>query len=381
MKKTIKSFASYIIMTLYFTLLPFDAMANQLPAINDYNNLPDGYQAMGTVNEELTAKGSYSYLLAINEKVRNIESEEYEYARDVFYDFTNLPENSYFHASDRQDFSNGYIYKSPGVVMNYRYTDKITGVKEFLEQYELVTDEEYRNKDARGIPDSVKLDTIGKYQAVHATIIYEDVKGYFQNDHYYIPLPTTVPHYGTAYLMLVVSNDVQIQGDILIDEITPIYDQWLAECLETTEGWVNEIMKFNYTVRADEFSQGPVSDGWPESEDNPIPTGVTPADAAPEPENESEPIEDNTPVEEPGNDESNTAKPESEKEPGKPDNNDSESSKAGKESEQDENSDDYADPLDAAIITIISILISIFFGGALASRIQSNIKTLFSQHG
>ena len=96
-------------------------------------------------------------------------------------------------------------------------------------------------KRCRYIPDSIKLDTIGKYRAVNATINYEDVKGYSQNNHYFIPLPTPIPHYGTAYLLLIVSNDVKVHGDITIDELPEIYDQWLAECLQTTEGWINEI--------------------------------------------------------------------------------------------------------------------------------------------
>ncbi|MGI6622446.1 MAG: hypothetical protein ACOX4T_04785 [Acetivibrionales bacterium] len=361
MKKIMRKSAVFILVTLCFTLLwSFASTADQLPVISDYNDLPDGYQVMGTQNEELTSKGSYSYLLAINEKVRNIESEEYEYTRNVFYDFTNLPEGSYFHSSNRQDFNNGYIYQSPGVVMYFRYTDKITGVDEFLEQYRLITDEEYRNKDAASIPDSIKLDTIGKYRAVHAAINYEDVKGYYQNEHYFIPLSTPIPHYGTAYLLLIVSNDVQVGGDITIDEVPKIYDQWLAECLETTEGWVNEIMQFNYTVRADEFIEGPVSDDWLQSDNEPSPVGE------PEPGNESQTNEDSTPAEEPGTNEDNTPvkEPESEKEPGKHEENDNIADDSDEESESENSPDGYADPLDAAIITLISILISILFGGA-----------------
>jgi hypothetical protein len=361
MKKIMRKSAVFILVTLCFTLLwSFASTADQLPVISDYNDLPDGYQVMGTQNEELTSKGSYSYLLAINEKVRNIESEEYEYTRNVFYDFTNLPEGSYFHSSNRQDFNNGYIYQSPGVVMYFRYTDKITGVDEFLEQYRLITDEEYRNKDAASIPDSIKLDTIGKYRAVHAAINYEDVKGYYQNEHYFIPLSTPIPHYGTAYLLLIVSNDVQVGGDITIDEVPKIYDQWLAECLETTEGWVNEIMQFNYTVRADEFIEGPVSDDWLQSDNEPSPV------EEPEPGNESQTNEDSTPAEEPGTNEDNTPvkEPESEKEPGKHEENDNIADDSDEESESENSPDGYADPLDAAIITLISILISILFGGA-----------------
>ncbi len=366
MKKTMRKSAAFIVIILCLTLLlPFASTADQLPIISDYNNLPEGYQAMGTQNEELTAKGSYSYLLAVNEKVRNIESEEYEYTRDIFYDFTNLPENSYFHSSNRQDFDNGYIYQSPGVVMHFRYTDKITGPEDFLNQYKLITDEEYRNKEAASIPDSIKLDTIGKYRAVHATINYEDVKGYLQNDHYFIPIPTPIPHYGTAYLMLIVSNDVQVQGDITIDEVPQIYDQWLAECLETTEGWVDEIMQFNYTVRADEFIEGPVSDEWPQSDNEPSPV-EKPTEATPEPGNESQTDEDITPVEEPGTNKDNTPikEPESEKEPGNHEGNDNKTDNSDAESKSENSPDGYADPLDAAIITIISILISILFGGA-----------------
>ncbi len=367
MKRIMSKSAVFIVITLCLTfLVSFASTADQLPVISDYNNLPEGYQAMGTQNEELTSKGSYSYLLAINEKVRKIESDDYEYTRGIFYDFTNLPENSYFHSSKRQDFSNGFIYQSPGVVMYFRYTDRVTGVDEFLEQYRLITDEEYRNKDAANIPDSIKLDTIGKYRAVHATISYEDVEGYLQNDHYFIPLPTPIPHYGTAYLLLIVSNDVQVKGDLKVDELPEIYDQWLAECLETTEGWVDEIMKFNYTVRVDEFVEGPVSDEWPQSDEEPSPVEEPTTEVTPEPGNESQPIEDKTPIEEPGTNEDNKPieKPGSEKEPGKPDNKDSEINKADEESEPDRNPDGYADPLDAAIITIISILISILFGGA-----------------
>jgi hypothetical protein len=343
MKKIMRKSAVFILVTLCFTLLwSFASTADQLPVISDYNDLPDGYQVMGTQNEELTSKGSYSYLLAINEKVRNIESEEYEYTRNVFYDFTNLPEGSYFHSSNRQDFNNGYIYQSPGVVMYFRYTDKITGVDEFLEQYRLITDEEYRNKDAASIPDSIKLDTIGKYRAVHAAINYEDVKGYYQNEHYFIPLSTPIPHYGTAYLLLIVSNDVQVGGDITIDEVPKIYDQWLAECLETTEGWVNEIMQFNYTVRADEFIEGPVSDDWLQSDNEPSPVGE------PEPGNESQTNEDSTPAEEPGTNEDNTPvkEPESEKEPGKHEENDNIADDSDEESESENSPDGYAEATD-----------------------------------
>ena len=61
MKKNIKRFTAFLIITLCFTLLwPLTSAADILPVISDYNNLPEGYQAMGTQNEELTAKGSYS---------------------------------------------------------------------------------------------------------------------------------------------------------------------------------------------------------------------------------------------------------------------------------------------------------------------------------
>ena len=366
MIKMMKRFVTFIISTLCLTfLLPFAAMANQLPAINDYNNLPEGYQAMGTQNEELTAKGSYSYLLVIDEKVRNIENEEYEYARNIFYDFINLPENAYFHSSQRKDFDNGYIYQSPGVVMHFRYTDKITGPDDFLNQHKLITDVEYRNKDSSSIPDSIKLDTIGKYKAVHATISYEDVEGYFQNEHYFIPLPTSIPHYGTAYLMLIISNEVQVKGDLKVDELPEIYDQWLAECLETTEGWVNEIMNFNYTVRADEFAEGPVSYGWSQSDEEPYPVEEPTTEVTPEPDKESQTGEDSTPVEEPGTNKENTPikEPESEKEPGKHEEDDKKADNVGERNNSEDNQDGYADPIDAAIITIISILISILFGG------------------
>lgn len=366
MKKIIKRFAAFIVITLCLTLLlPLCAIAQQLPVFSDYNNLPEGYMAMGTQNEELTVKGSYSHLLAINEKVRHIESEEYEYTRNIFYDFTNLPENSYFHTSNRQDFDNGYIYQSPGVVMHFRYTDKITGVDEFLNQYKLITDEEYKNKDASNIPDSIKLDTIGKYKAVHATISYEDADGFFQNEHYFIPLPTPIPHYGTAYFMLTISNEVQVKGDLKVDELPEIYDQWLTECLETTEGWVNEIMNFNYTVRADEYVEGPLSDAWPKSNDEPSPIEDPAPEASPEQSNEPQTDEDKTPVEEPEANEDNKPgkEQESEKEPTKNDKDNKKADNADEDNDSEDSSDGYADPVDAAIITIISILISILFGG------------------
>ena len=360
MKKNIKRFTAFLIITLCFTLLwPLTSAADILPVISDYNNLPEGYQAMGTQNEELTAKGSYSYLLAINEKVHHIESEEYEYTRNIFYDFTNLPQDSYFHSSNRQDFNNGFIYQSPGVAMLFHYTNKATGVDEFLKQYKLITDEEYKNTDPLNIPDSIKLDTIGEYKAVHAVINYEDAKGYYQNDHYFIPLPTPIPHYGTAYLLLIVSNEVQVQGNITVDEVPKIYDQWLAECLATTRGWVDEIMQFNYTVRVDEYMEGPVSDEWTKSDDEPSPIEEPEAEVTPEPGNESPADEDSAPVEEP---EDNTPlkEPESETKPGK----DEEIDKKADNSDEENSSDDHADPLDAAIITLISILISVLFGGA-----------------
>ena len=371
MKKTIKRFNAFTIIILCFAfLLPLASTAEQLPVISDYNNLPAGYQAMGSQNEELTVKGSYSYLLAINEKVRHIEREEYEYTRNIFYDFTNLPQDTYFYSSKSQHFDNrnGYINQSPGAALRFHYTDKITGTEEFLEQYKLITDEEYKNKEARSIPDSIKIDKIGEYQCVHATITYEEFKGYYQNDHYFIPLPTPVAHHGTAYLMLIVSNNVQVYGDITLEEISVIYDQWLPECLETTQGWADEIMKFNYTVRADEYAEGPISDGWPQSDESPSPIEEPTPEATPEPGNEQQTGEDKTPVEEPGTNVDN--KPgkgqESESEPTKDDKDDKDDEKADNADEDNDSediSDGYADPVDAAIITIISILISILFGG------------------
>lgn len=56
--------------------------------------------------------------------------------------------------------------------MYFHYTDKVTGVDEFLKQYKLINDEEYKNTDPTNIPDSIKLDTIGEYRTVHAVINY-----------------------------------------------------------------------------------------------------------------------------------------------------------------------------------------------------------------
>jgi hypothetical protein len=353
-------------------------MANQSPAFNDYNNLPEGYQVMAVEDEENSVKGSYSYLLTINEKVRHIANKELEYTRNIFYDFTSLPENSYFYSSKKQYFNEGYIDQSPGVAMHIHYTDKITGVEDFLEQYKLITDEEYRNKEARSIPDSIKIDTIGKYRAVHATINYEDFEGYFQNDHYFIPLQTPIAHHGTAYLMLIISNNVQVYGDVKVEEIPVIYDAWLAECLDTTEGWVNEMMNFSYTVRADEFVEGPISDGWIQSNDDPAPIEEPPAESPLESDNELQPGEDNAPIDQPVYKEDNTPIEEqtvkkdntpadgsgSEKEPDKPKDKGNTIDNAKEKNKAENKSDDYADPLEAAIITIISVLISILFGGA-----------------
>ena len=369
MNKTMKKFAAFIIITLCLSLIsPLAAMASPLPDISDYNNLPDGYQTMATKDEDNSVKGSYSYLLVVNERLRNIEEEEFEYTRDIFYDFTNLPENSYFNSSQRQDFDNGYIYQSPGAVMKFYFTDKVTGVKEFLEQYELITDEEYKNKDAMNIPDSIEIDTIGEYQAVHATINYEDAEGYFQNDHYFIPLPTPIAHYGTAYLMLTISNDVCVAEDVKIEDIPVIYDQWLAECLELTEGWKNELMKFNYTVRADDFAEGPISDMWPHPEDDPAPDDEPLVEDVPEQDSESQAAEDENPLEEPGTKEDSAPSPtpKVEDNPLQAVEKDDPVDKDDADDNTDEGSksDDYADPLEAAIITIISILISILFGGS-----------------
>lgn len=363
MNKTMKKIVAYIIITLCLSLLsPLAAMASPLPDISDYSNLPDGYQAMATKDEENSVKGTYSYLLSINERLRNLEDEETEYARSIFYDFTNLPENSYYYSSQRQDFDNGYIYQSPGAAMYYNFTDKVTGVEEFIERYKLITDEEYSNTDSYNIPDSIKVDTIGDYQTVHATIIYEDVEGYFQNDHYFIPLSTPIAHYGTAYLMLIISNDVRVGGDIKIDDIPIIYDQWLTECLELTEGWKNEFMKFSYTVRADDFIQGPISDMWAPPDIDSVPADEAPTELVPEKIDEIQSSDDEIPMEEPETDEEITPSPEPQAK------NDSVESVDRNDTvdndDEGSKSDDYADPLEAAIITIISILISILFGGS-----------------
>jgi hypothetical protein len=369
-----KKFSAFIIVSICLSLLsPLAAMASPLPDISDYKNLPDGYRAMATKDEENSVKGSYSYLLAINERLRNLEEEEFEYTRNIFYDFTNLPEDSYFYSSQRQDFNNGYIYQSPGAVMYFSFTDKVTGVEEFLEQYELITDEEYRNKEERSKPDLIKIDTIGNYQAVHATINYEEVEGYFQNDHYFIPLPTPIAHYGTAYLMLIISNDVQVYGDIKVDEIPIIYDQWLAECLELTEGWKNELMKFNYTVRADDYIEGPISDMWPQPDDDPTLDDEPLVEDVPVQDDEPQPAEDEIPKNEPETKKDNALSPES-KDEDSPIKAVEKGNKVEKDdpvdkddtannTDEENKSDDYADPFEAAIITIISILISILFGG------------------
>ena len=118
-------------------------------------------------------------------------------------------------------------------------------------------------------------------------------------------------------------------------------------------------MQFNYTVRVDEYMEGPVSDEWTKSDDEPSPIEEPEAEVTPEPGNESPADEDSAPVEEP---EDNTPlkEPESETKPGK----DEEIDKKADNSDEENSSDDHADPLDAAIITLISILISVLFGGA-----------------
>ena len=361
MNKTMKKLAAFIIVTLGLSLLsPLAAMASPLADISDYNNLPEGYQAMAVKDEENSVKGTYSYLLAINERLRNTEEEESEYTRSIFYDFTNLPENIYFYSSNRQDFDNGYIYQSPGATMYFYFTDKVTGVEEFIKQYELITDEEYGDKDTANKPDSINVDTIGNYQAVHATITYEDTVGYYQNDHYFIPLPTPIAHYGTAYLMLVISNDVRVVGDVKIEDIPKIYDQWLAECLELTEGWKNELMKFNFTVRADDYTVGPVSDMWAQPDVDSVPADEPPSEVIPEQRDEPQ-ADDEILMEEPekNNDSAPSPEPRTENNSTKAVDRDDTVDKEDEESK----ADDYADPLEAAIITIISILISILFGG------------------
>ena len=363
MNKTMKKFAAFIIVTLCLSLLsPLAAMASPLADISDYNNLPEGYQAMATEDEDNSVKGAYSYLLAINERIRNTEEEESEYTRSIFYDFTNLPGDTYFYSSDKQDFNNGSIHRTAGAAMSFCFTDKVTGVEEFLEHYELITDEVYRNKETRSKPDSIVVDTIGNYQTVHATVNYEETVGYFQNDHYYIPLPTPISHYGTAYIYLVISNDVHVAGDIKLDEIPIIYDKWLAECLEITEGWKNELMKFNYTVRADDYTVGPISDMWAQPDVDSVPADEPPIEVIPEQSDESQLADDEIPTKEPEVVEDSVPSPEPrvEKAPLQSVDRDDTVDKDDEESK----SDDYADPIEAAIITIISILISILFGGS-----------------
>ena len=146
---------------------------------------------------------------------------------------------------------------------------------------------------------------------------------------------------------------------------SPIYDQWLAECLELTDGWRDEFMKFNYTVRADDYTTSPISDMWAQPDDEP------PIEAIPEQSDESQPAEDEIPMEEPRVDEDSTTSPELDEatapspEPKveKDDVQPIDRKDTVDKNDEENKSDDYADPLEAAIITIISILISILFGG------------------
>ena len=146
MKRILKRFAGFMAITLCCAMLvPFVVMADQLPVLSDYNNLPEGCLVMGMEDVDRSVKGSNSYLLVINERVRQSTS---EYTRNIFYDFSNLPDNTSNYSSKRQDFEgrNGRIVQSPGVVMTFQYTDRVTGPEEFLKQYTAITDEEYRNK-------------------------------------------------------------------------------------------------------------------------------------------------------------------------------------------------------------------------------------------
>lgn len=356
MKKMMKRLAGFITITLCCVLLlPLRAMADPLPVISDYNNLPEGYQAMGTEDTERSVKGSSSYLLVIKERVRQSTK---EYTRDIIYDFSNLPGNTYFHTSQKQEFEgrNGRIVQSPGAAMTFHYTDKVTGPEEFLQQYKTITDEEYRNKSSQNIPDTIKIDTIGKYRAVHCTIADEQAEGYFQNEHWFIPLPTSIPHYGTAYVKLIVSNDVRIYGDLTVEEMPVIYEQWLEECLKTTENWVNELMKATYTVRAENLMEGPVSGDWPQPEDDPSPVGESQAQDEPTPAGEPQSGGDIPPVEEPA----------AGKEPVLPGENNSTNGERGADSNSDSNTeknpDDFVDPAEAAILSVIAILLAILFG-------------------
>ncbi|MDD2212598.1 MAG: hypothetical protein PHV56_06515 [Clostridia bacterium] len=350
MKRILKRFAGFMAITLCCAMLvPFVVMADQLPVLSDYNNLPEGCLVMGMEDVDRSVKGSNSYLLVINERVRQSTS---EYTRNIFYDFSNLPDNTSNYSSKRQDFEgrNGRIVQSPGVVMTFQYTDRVTGPEEFLKQYTAITDEEYRNKSRENTPDSIKIETIGKYKAVHCTIIDEQAEGYFQNEHWYIPLSTSIPHYGTVYLKLIISNDVRIYGDLKIDEMTTIYEQWLEECLVTTENWVNELMKVTYNVRTENFVEGPVSGDWPQPGDDPTLVGKT------------QPEDDPVLTEEPqsGGDTAPVQEPESSKDPVLPDNKNSANEERGAGS----NSDDYVDPAEAAMLSILAILLAILFGNA-----------------
>lgn len=355
MKGLVKKYVVFmvaVICCIYF--LPLGVNANELPVLDDYNNLPENYQAMGFEDEERSVKGSNSQLLVITEKVRDLTN---EYTRDVFYDFTNLPDDSRFGSLKIQEFENrnGRIVQSPGAVMYICYTDKITGTEEFLRHYELITDEEYAGRGSENTPDIFEIDTIGKYRAVHAIIPHGGDEGYFQNDNWFIPLPTSLPHYGTVYLKLVVSNDVRIYGDVKATEIPVIYEQWLEECLKTTEDWTNQLLKANYTVRAEDFVEGPIGDLW------------TSANDVPNPSEEPQPQDEIMPANEPGvreitGDKEPVEEPMPEKESAMPEDNGNPVNKADERNAVNNKPDDYADPTEAAIISIISILLAILFG-------------------
>ena len=348
-------------------LLPFNVSAEELSVLTDYNNIPAGYQMIGKEDTERSVKGANTYLLMISEKARK---DELQYSRDIIYDFSNLPNDSYFHSSKRQEFDNrnARIAQSPGAAMYFHYTDKATGVDEFLANYKLITDEEYKDKSSDDKPDKIEVDYIGDYPAIHCTINYEQVEGYYQNDHWYIPLPTPIAHYGTAYLLLIVSNDVRVYGDVTIDEVSEIYEQWLQESLDMTAKWVDELLKFNYLVRVDNLEFGPIDDDWAQEEDDLAePEGLQPeppyneesqqdgqstdqqpadqqqANENEEPKNEEVPA----PVNEPKDELDNSTV-------------DSNKEETGAGNEQD----DHADPTEAAIISIIAILLAILFGNA-----------------
>lgn len=366
MKKKMLKYAAFVITALCIALLlPTQSMAAQLP-LSDYDNLPEGYMAMGTEDEARSMSGSNSYQLVIIERVRDLES---EYSRDIFYDFYNLPNETYQYNINKKEFENrtALIVQTPGVAMTFHYTDMITGPEEFLNQYTMITDEEYRNKDAMNWPDAIKLDTIGGYRAVHSIITYEEVEGYFQNDHWFIPLQTPTPHYGTVYIKLNISNEVEVSGDLTVEEIPDIYEQWLAECLETTENWVDEMMKFSYTVRADEYEIGQISDVWQQPGDEQPGTGEpeTEDPVIEEPHSENEP--DSSAAPQPGEQDTPSGEQEADMDPVSPADSDSTTDSTKEEigsTDTGDDSDDYADPAEAAIITIISILMAILFGGA-----------------